>query len=67
MAWSDSPRRSSVEQSIHILNRAIEKIDANDPVCAQVMVGVAIHLLETVRTDLNQHLDTERRIRQLLG
>jgi hypothetical protein len=65
MIWHDSPRISSVQQTVGILNQVIEKLDENDTASAQVMLGVAIHLLESLNLDLNQHLITERFLRNL--
>jgi hypothetical protein len=67
MIWNDSPRISSVQQTVGILNQVIEKLDENDAASAQVMVGVAIHLLESLNLDLNQHLVTERSLRNVMG
>lgn len=67
MAWNDSPRITSVQQTVGILNQVIEKLDENDAASAQVMVGVAIHLLESLNLDLNQHLTTQRSLRELLS
>ncbi len=67
MIRNDSPRISSVQQTVGILNQVIEKLDENDAASAQVMVGVAIHLLESLNLDLNQHLMTQRSIRELFS
>lgn len=66
MEWDDSPKVSSVKQTVSVLNQAIQKLDANDPASAQVMVGVAIHLLESLKADLEQHLATEKILRKVL-
>ncbi len=67
MSWNDSPRITSVQQTVGILNQVIEKLDENDAASAQVMIGVAIHLLESLNLDLNQHLITQRNLRELLS
>lgn len=67
MGWNDSPQITSVQQTVALLNQVIEKLSNNDTASAQVMVGVAIHLLESLNLDLNQHLDTQRTLRELLS
>jgi hypothetical protein len=67
MGWNDSPRIMSVQETVSILNQVIEKLDENDAASAQVMVGVAIHLLESLSLDLNQHLNTQRSLRELFS
>lgn len=67
MSWNDSPRITSVQQTVSILNQVIEKLDENDAASAQVMVGVAIHLLESLNLDLNQHLTAQRTLRELFS
>lgn len=67
MGWNDSPQITSVQQTVNILNQVIEKLDENDAASAQVMVGVAIHLLESLNLDLNQHLTTQRNLRELFS
>lgn len=66
MEWDDSPKVASVKQTVSVLNRAISKLDDNDPASAQIMVGVAIHLLETLKADLEHHLATEKILRKAL-
>jgi hypothetical protein len=67
MAWDDSPRTASVKHTVSILNQVAQKLDDNDPVSAQVMVGVAIQILENLKVDLESHLDTERMLRKLIS
>lgn len=67
MGWNDSPQIISVQQTVSILNQVIEKLDENDAASAQVMVGMAIHLLESLNSDLNQHLIVQRTLRELLS
>ncbi len=66
MVWNDSPQITSVQRTVSILNQVIEKLDENDTASAQVMVGVAIHLLENLNVDLNQHLIVQHTLRELL-
>lgn len=67
MTWDDSPRSASVRHTVSILNQVTQKLDDNDPVSAQVMVGVAIQILENLKTDLEHHLDTEKMLRRLIS
>ena len=67
MGWNDSPQITSVQQTVSILNQVIEKLDENDAASAQVMVGVAIHLLESLNLDLNQQIVVQRTLRELLS
>jgi hypothetical protein len=64
MIWNDSPRIASIQQTVEILHQVIDKLDQDDPASAQVMVGVAIHLLEGLNLDLNHHLDTRRSLQK---
>lgn len=57
---NDSSKAIVVQQSISILNQAVNKLQENDYVSAQVMVGVAKHLLDEVQTDLDHYLTIQR-------
>lgn len=57
---NDSSKAIAVQQSISILNQAVNKLQENDYVSAQVMVGVAKHLLDEVQTDLDHYLTIQR-------
>ena len=61
---NDSSKALVVEQSISILNQAMGKIQENDYVSAQVMVGVAKHLLDEVQTDLDQYLTIQKMLKK---
>ncbi|MBL1176065.1 hypothetical protein [Pantanalinema sp. GBBB05] len=67
MTRDDSPRTASVKHTVSILNQVADKLHDNDPVSAQVMVGVAIQILENLKTDLESHLATEKMLRQLMS
>jgi hypothetical protein len=62
-----SAQSTALRQAIDLLSRAVEKLDQNDPFSAEVMLGVTIHLLENSKADLNHYLETETRLRKLLG
>jgi len=57
---NDSSKAMVVQQSISILNQAVNKLQENDYVSAQVMIGVAKHLLDEVQTDLDHYLTIQR-------
>lgn len=57
---NDSSKAIVVQQSISILNQAVNKLQENDYVSAQVMIGVAKHLLDEVQTDLDHYLTIQR-------
>jgi hypothetical protein len=60
---NDSSKALVVQQSIHILNQAVDKLQENDYVSAQVMVGVAKHLLDEVQCDLEQYLTIQKMLK----
>ncbi|OKH36834.1 hypothetical protein NIES2119_15550 [[Phormidium ambiguum] IAM M-71] len=57
---NDSSKAIVVQQSISILNQAVNKLQENDYVSAQVMIGVAKHLLDEVQIDLDHYLTIQR-------
>ncbi|MFB2833402.1 hypothetical protein [Floridanema evergladense] len=63
---SDSSQALAVQNTINILNQAINKIHESDYVSAQVMVGVAKHLLDEVQTDLEHYLTIQRILKDVL-
>lgn len=60
---NDSSQGFVVEQSITILNQAVNKLQENDYVSAQVMIGVAKHLLDEVQIDLEHYLAIQRMLK----
>lgn len=63
---NDSSKTFEVQQSIHILNQVVNKLQENDYVSAQVMIGVAKHLLNEVQTDLEQYLTIQKMLKDAL-
>ncbi len=63
---NDSSKTFVVQQTIHILNQAVDKLQENDYVSAQVMVGVAKHLLDEVQTDLEHYLTIQKMLKDAL-
>jgi hypothetical protein len=59
-------KADAIQQAIDLLGNAIGKLDENDIFSAEVTIGVAIHLLECSKTDLNHYLETETKLRALL-
>ncbi len=62
----DSPKAIAVERTVDMLNQALQKIQENDYVSAQVMAGIAKHLLEQVQSEIEAHLSMERMLRKTL-
>ena len=60
---NDSSKTFEVQQTIQILNQAVNKLQENDYVSAQVMVGVAKHLLDEVQTDLDRYLTIQKMLK----
>jgi hypothetical protein len=60
---NDSSKAFVVQQTIHILNQVVDKLQENDYVSAQVMVGVAKQLLDEVQTDLEHYLTIQRMLK----
>ncbi|MGA9382680.1 MAG: hypothetical protein WBV73_28295 [Phormidium sp.] len=60
---NDSSQAIVVQQSISILNQAVNKLQENDYVSAQVMIGVAKHLLDEVQTDLEHYLTIQKMLK----
>jgi len=60
---NDSSKTFEVQQTIQILNQAVNKLQENDYVSAQVMVGVAKHLLDEVQTDLERYLTIQKMLK----
>lgn len=63
---NDSSKTIEVQQTIHILNQAVNKLQENDYVSAQVMIGVAKQLLNEVQTDLEQYLTIQKILKDAL-
>ncbi|MBE9230025.1 hypothetical protein IQ264_31995 [Phormidium sp. LEGE 05292] len=63
---NDSSKTFEVQQTIHILNQAVNKLQENDYVSAQVMIGVAKQLLNEVQTDLEQYLTIQKMLKDAL-
>lgn len=63
---NDSSQGFVVQQSITILNQAVNKLQENDYVSAQVMIGVAKHLLDEVQTDLDHYLTIQRLLKDAI-
>lgn len=63
---NDSSKAFAVQQSINILNQAVDKLQENDYVSAQVMIGVAKHLLDEVQTDLESYLTIQKILKNAL-
>ncbi|MDX2231873.1 MAG: hypothetical protein NW220_19725 [Leptolyngbyaceae cyanobacterium bins.349] len=64
--WEESPKILLAREVVNILNQAMHKIDENDYFSAQIMVGVALHHLESLQIDLTEHLSLERTLRSFL-
>ncbi len=60
---NDSSKAIVVQHSINILNQAANKLQENDFVSAQVMIGVAKHLLDEVQTDLEHYLTIQKMLK----
>ncbi|HEY9300175.1 MAG TPA: hypothetical protein VIQ31_28185 [Phormidium sp.] len=60
---NDSSKALVVQQTISILNQAVNKLQENDYVSAQVMVGVAKQLLNEVQTDLEDYLTIQKMLK----
>ncbi|EKQ67037.1 hypothetical protein OsccyDRAFT_4858 [Leptolyngbyaceae cyanobacterium JSC-12] len=65
--WDESPQVISVKETVHLLSQVIQKLDENDYFSAQIMVGVAVHLLQNVQSELEQHQQIERMLREVLN
>lgn len=63
---NDSSQGFVVQQSITILNQAVNKLQENDYVSAQVMIGVAKHLLDEVQTDLEHYLTIQKMLKDAI-
>ncbi|MFB2939457.1 hypothetical protein ACE1B6_29740 [Aerosakkonemataceae cyanobacterium BLCC-F154] len=63
---NDSSKSCVVQQSVNILNQAVDKLQENDYVSAQVMIGVAKHLLNEVQSDLDNYLTIQRMLKDAL-
>ncbi|MFB2876048.1 MULTISPECIES: hypothetical protein [Floridanema] len=63
---NDSSKAFVVQHSINILNQAANKLQENDFVSAQVMIGVAKHLLDEVQTDLEHYLTIQKMLKDTL-
>ncbi len=63
---NDSSQVFVVQQSMNILNEAVIKLQENDYVSAQVMVGVAKQLLDEVQTDVEHYLRIQKMLKDAL-
>ncbi|MDX2243881.1 MAG: hypothetical protein NW224_24660 [Leptolyngbyaceae cyanobacterium bins.302] len=64
--WEESPKILLAKEVINILTQAMSKIDDNDLFSAQVMVGIALHHLESLQVDLTEHLSWEKMLRDVI-
>ncbi|HEY9753066.1 MAG TPA: hypothetical protein V6C46_08940 [Coleofasciculaceae cyanobacterium] len=66
MLESNTQKSKSIQYSIEILQQALEKLENHDYVSAQVMVGIAHHILDDVQLDLNCFLVLKLQLNELL-